>query len=81
MIEKNDPNAPGGPFKEGALQWAESMAFLPFPSRKEDSNRDRVERSIREDVKFLQDHPLVKASIKITGWIYDLHDGTVTEVK
>src|ERR1700733_14341288 len=30
MIAANEPSAPGGPWKPGALAWAEAIAYLPF---------------------------------------------------
>lgn len=77
MVAKNDPLVPGGPFKSGALPWAESITTQPFHAQPGDTERDRVERSVRQDVQFLKSHPLVKPSILITGWVYDLHTGLV----
>lgn len=80
VIKTNDPTVPGGPWKPGALAWAEAMAFQPFTALEGESPRDRVVRSITQDVHYLKSHPLIKASIKITGYLYDLEDGTVTEI-
>jgi carbonic anhydrase len=79
VIAKNDPNVPGGPWKDGPRSsWAESMTFLPFPGA--DSERERVEKSVVLDVQYLQSHPLIKPTVKLTGYVYDLHTGKVEEV-
>jgi carbonic anhydrase len=75
----NNPNVPGGPWKTGAFQYAESMSFLPIPEGA--SERQRLENSVREDVRYLQLHPLSKPSIPITGWIYDLATRKVERVR
>ena len=109
MIAANEPSAPGGPWKPGALAWAEAIAYLPFlPSpapvgpppgvtpapaaegevkakKNEVKNekameRELVERSVRQDVLYLKTHPLVKESVLVTGWVFDLHTGKVVEV-
>lgn len=80
MISENDPNAKGGPFKEGAVAWAESLAFLTFNAREGETERERIERSVVQDVQFLKAHPLIKPSILITGWVYNLHNGAVEKV-
>lgn len=80
LVAENSASAPGGPFKEGALAWAEAIAYQPFRGQPGDTERQRVERSIRQDVSYLENHPLVKPSIKLTGYVYDLHTGRVEEV-
>src|SRR5271156_895541 len=42
--------------------------------------RERVERSVRQDVLYLKTHPLIKESVLVTGWVFDLHTGKVVEV-
>ncbi len=80
MISANDPKAKGGQFREGAVAWAESMAFLPFNIREGETERETIERSVVQDVQFLKAHPLIKPSILITGWVYKLHNGAVEQV-
>ena len=46
--------------------------FLPFSD---------LEESVREDVAFLLSSPLIPAEILIRGFVYDVHDGTLTEVQ
>lgn len=41
---------------------------------------DDVERSVREDIQYLKDHPLILDDSVITGWVYDVKDGKLTEV-
>ena len=80
IIAANDNTAPGGGWKPEALAWAEAMAFQPFTARKGETARERVETSIRQDVAFLKGHALIKPTVKITGWLYDLETGKVEEV-
>jgi hypothetical protein len=133
MIAANEPSAPGGPWKPGALAWAEAIAYLPFspapapvgpppgvapaPVAEDEGKvkklavltnsgeevgetmvedgvkakkngfkdvkameRERVERSVRQDVLYLKTHPLIKESVLVTGWVFDLHTGKVVEV-
>ncbi|KAF6766514.1 carbonic anhydrase [Ephemerocybe angulata] len=49
----------------------DKLDFLEFPD---------IEESVKDDVKFLQDHPLVLEETKITGWTYDVHTGKITQV-
>ena len=80
MIGTNDPNMKDGPFLDGATQWAESLAFLPFSKREGETEREVVDRSVVEDVHFLRKHPLIKPSIPITGWVYNLENGAIEEI-
>ncbi|KAH8805038.1 carbonic anhydrase [Xylogone sp. PMI_703] len=84
VIAKNEPNGPNGesgPYGEGAGAYAETMSTLPFHFVDSDeSERERIEKSIREDVQFLRDHPLIKPAVSVTGWYYNLHNGRVEEV-
>jgi len=41
--------------------------------------RDRIE-SIRDDVKRLRDHPLTPPDVTVSGFIYDIETGLLTEV-
>lgn len=80
VIATNDPNVPGGPWKPEALAWAQSIAFQPFKVGKDETVLQGIKNSIIQDVAYLKAHPLMKASVKITGWLYDLETGEVTEV-
>lgn len=46
----------------------ESIDFLEF---------GHLEESIKSDVKFLQDNPLVLKESKISGWVYEVETGKV----
>jgi hypothetical protein len=39
-----------------------------------------MEWSIIQDVAYLKAHPLIKASVVVTGYLYDLETGKVTQV-
>lgn len=39
-----------------------------------------IERSVREDIQYLKDHPLILDNSEISGWVYDVKDGKLTEV-
>ncbi|GLB36488.1 putative reversible hydration of carbon dioxide [Lyophyllum shimeji] len=39
-----------------------------------------LQESVKSDVKFLQEHPLVLKDTKVTGWIYDVTTGKVSQV-
>jgi carbonic anhydrase len=45
--------------------------FLPFSD---------LEQSVRDDVKFLQDSPLVPDDVSVRGFLYDVETGKVSEV-
>ena len=50
---------------------ASEIDFLPFPD---------LEQSVRDDVQFLKDSPLVPDDVSIRGFVYDVKSGKVTEV-
>jgi carbonic anhydrase len=50
---------------------ASDIDFLPFPD---------LEQSVRDDVQFLKDSPLIPDDISVRGFVYDVKDGKVTEV-
>ncbi|KAJ7814098.1 carbonic anhydrase [Mycena olivaceomarginata] len=39
-----------------------------------------IEESVRSDVKFLAENPLVLRGTKISGWIYDVETGKISKV-
>lgn len=49
----------------------DAIAFLPFSD---------LEASVKEDVAFFKEHPLVKEETVISGWIADVKDGKITKV-
>ena len=50
---------------------ASDIDFLPFPD---------LEQSVRDDVRFLKESPLVPDDVSIRGFVYDVKSGKVTEV-
>jgi carbonic anhydrase len=50
---------------------ASDIDFLPFPD---------LEQSVRDDVQFLKDTPLVPDDVSIRGFVYDVKSGKVSEV-
>lgn len=43
-------------------------------------SRDQLEDSVKEDVRWLRNHPLLQEVDEINGAIYDLVTGTVSKV-
>ncbi|KAL0950723.1 hypothetical protein HGRIS_007499 [Hohenbuehelia grisea] len=39
-----------------------------------------LEESVKSDVKFIQEHPLVLENTKVTGWIYEVETGKIKQV-
>jgi carbonic anhydrase len=50
---------------------ASGIDFLPFPD---------LDQSVRDDIAFLKESPLIPDGISIRGFVYDVHDGTLREV-
>jgi carbonic anhydrase len=50
---------------------ASGIDFLPFPD---------LDQSVRDDIAFLRESPLIPDDIPIRGFVYDVHDGTLREV-
>ena len=51
-----------------ALAAVDAIDFLEFAG---------LEESVRADVRFLQEHPLVLPETKVTGWVYEVETGKV----
>ena len=49
----------------------DAIDFLEFPE---------LESSVKNDVKFLQESPLVLKETTITGWVYEIETGKVGEL-
>lgn len=49
----------------------DSIDFLPFSN---------LEQSVRDDVNFLKQHPLVLDETTITGWVYEVESGKVRQI-
>jgi len=54
-----------------AASQIDTIDFLEFPD---------LEQSVKDDVSFLKKHPLVLDETEITGWVYDVKTGKVTQV-
>lgn len=50
---------------------ADHIAFLPFKD---------LEQSVRDDIAYLRQSPLIPAQIEIAGFIYDVHTGRLLPV-
>jgi carbonic anhydrase len=50
---------------------ASGIDFLPFPD---------LEKSVRDDVKRIQDSPFVDKNVKVTGFVYDVKTGRLQKV-
>lgn len=57
--------------KETTPVSTEHFAFLPF---------DNLEKSVLDDVEFFKHSPYV-LDVPITGYIYDVHDGSIKKVE
>lgn len=51
-----------------AAKEIETIEFHPFP---------QLEESVKDDVQFLRNHPLVIKESVITGWVYEVETGKV----
>lgn len=49
----------------------DAIVLLPFSD---------VEKSLRDDLQFLKEHPLVKEDTLISGWIHETKDGRMTRI-
>jgi carbonic anhydrase len=47
------------------------LKFGPFPD---------LDESVKDDIAFLKNHPLVLKEGNITGWVYEVETGNVREV-
>ena len=61
LVKDSDPSNP-------ALAAVDGIDFLEFRG---------LEESVRDDVRFLQEHPLVLPGTKVTGWVYEVETGKV----
>ena len=50
---------------------ASDIDFLPFSD---------VEQSVRDDVELIRSSPLIPSDMPVTGFIYDVKDGTINQV-
>ncbi|OSD05891.1 carbonic anhydrase [Trametes coccinea BRFM310] len=65
LVKESDPD-------NGALARAvDEIDFLEFSG---------LEESVREDVKFLEENPLVLRGTKVTGWVYEVETGKLKQI-
>lgn len=64
LVKESDPS-------NSALNVVDQIEFLEFHG---------LEESVKADVKFLQENPLVLPDTKITGWVYEVETGKVRNV-
>ncbi|TBU64728.1 carbonic anhydrase [Dichomitus squalens] len=61
LVKESDP-------ANDALKAVDAIDFLEFQG---------LEESVKVDVKFLEENPLVLPGTKITGWVYEVETGKV----
>jgi len=64
LVKDSDP-------QNTALKTVDQIDFLEFGD---------LEQSVKEDVKFLKENPLVLPETKITGWVYEVETGKVRQI-
>ncbi|KAI0925556.1 hypothetical protein AcW1_007972 [Taiwanofungus camphoratus] len=64
LVKDSDP-------QNADLSVVDSIDFLEFGD---------VEKSVRSDVKFLKENPLVLPETKITGWVFEVETGKVKQI-
>ncbi|CAA7259954.1 unnamed protein product [Cyclocybe aegerita] len=68
LHDKVKAEAPGNAAVAAAV---DAIDFLPF---------SQLEESVKEDVKFLKENPLLLEGTNLTGWVYDVTTGKVQRV-
>ncbi|KIM40759.1 hypothetical protein M413DRAFT_446145 [Hebeloma cylindrosporum] len=68
LRDKVKSEAPGN---EVVAKAVDSIDFLPFP---------QLEESVKADVKFLKENPLLLEGTTVTGWTYDVTTGKIKQV-
>ena len=62
IVKDSDPS-------NSALNVVDQFDFLEF---------NQLEQSIKEDVQFLKENPLVLPQTEVTGWVYEVETGKVS---
>ncbi len=65
LVKDSDPSNP-------ALNAVDEIDFHEF---------NGLEESVKADVKFLQENPLVLPGTKVTGWVYEVETGKVRSTR
>ncbi|KAF5337908.1 hypothetical protein D9758_013091 [Tetrapyrgos nigripes] len=68
IVKDSDPEAFAKPENAKLI---DELDFLEF---------DNLEESVKKDVKFLKESPLVMKGTKVTGWIHHVETGEATRV-
>jgi carbonic anhydrase len=63
---KSNPPKPGN-----VTSAVDAIAWLPF---------NNLDQSVKDDVAFLSEHPLVLPETVISGWVHDVKDGKIRKV-
>ena len=61
-----------GRLREEADADASHVDFRPFPD---------LQESVRESLRAMRESPFLPDSLELSGWIYDVHDGRLAEVR
>ncbi len=61
LVKDSDPSNP-------ALNAVDEIDFLEF---------NQLEQSVKDDVTYLKENPLVLAETTVTGWVYEVGTGKV----
>ncbi|KIP06932.1 hypothetical protein PHLGIDRAFT_24325 [Phlebiopsis gigantea 11061_1 CR5-6] len=64
IVKDSDPN-------DEKLKVVDDIDFLEF---------GELEQSVKEDVKFLKENPLVLSETVVTGWVYEVGTGKVRRI-
>ncbi|KAG6868558.1 hypothetical protein C0993_001254 [Termitomyces sp. T159_Od127] len=59
------------PGNTAVVEAVDEISFLEFSD---------LEKSVEDDVKFLEEHPLVLKGTVVTGWIYHVETGKVSRI-
>ncbi|KAL4243170.1 Carbonic anhydrase [Abortiporus biennis] len=64
LVKDADPENPG-------VNAIDNIDFLEFPE---------IEQSVKDDVAFLKENPLVLKESTITGWVYEVETGKIRQI-
>ncbi|KAG6919591.1 hypothetical protein DXG01_004255 [Tephrocybe rancida] len=59
------------PDNAAVAEAVEDIHFLEFAD---------LQESVKSDVKFLQEHPLILKGTEVTGWVYHVETGKITRI-
>ncbi|KAI0080026.1 carbonic anhydrase [Panus rudis PR-1116 ss-1] len=64
LVKESDPSNP-------SLNAVDQIDFLEF---------SELEQSVKEDVEYLRNNPLVLKETVVTGWVYDVETGKIRKI-